>query len=211
MFTDERLQADGLMLHYIDDEVKGRACFAQMAIQLGHHCELYENLAELSVHLPRRGILILKDEPTLGGGIVDAIARLEELGVWLSVIGVAEAPNPQRIVEAIKAGALDYIALPVDLARLERALARISQEDKRVSALRRRRLEAQQKINRLTSREGEILEQLAAGRSNKAIARELGISPRTVEIHRANMMSKLEASHSASAIRIALDASRVVI
>jgi FixJ family two-component response regulator len=210
MLTNDHSRADRLALHYIDADVADRARFAQAALQLGHHCELYESLAELSLHLPRRGLIILKDEPSHDGGIINAIAQLEQLGVWLSIIGVAASPQPRRIVETIKAGALDYLALPLDPARLERSLVRVSKEDKHVSDLRRRRIEARQKINRLTYREGEVLERLATGLSNKAIARDLGISPRTVEIHRANMMSKLEAPHSASAIRIALDARHVL-
>lgn len=206
MLTEDHAQTDRIALHYIDNDISARARFAQAAMQLGHHCELYESLVELSVHLPRLGILVVRDDPALGGGIVDVIARLERLGIWLSVIGVADAPEPRRIVETIKAGALDYLALPLEAARLERCLARISPEDRQVSALRRRRIEAQQKISRLTSREGEVLAKLSSGLSNKGIARELGISPRTVEIHRANMMNKLEAAHAASAVRIALDA-----
>lgn len=209
MLVSSNIPIDRLTLHYIDANVRERASFAQIVIQLGHHCELYESLHELSLHVPRQGILFVRDDPVIGGGIVSAIASLDQLGVWLSVVGVAEAPEPRRIVETIKAGALDYLTLPLDYGRLERCLARISLEDKQTASLRRRRIEAQEKIGRLTSREGEVLEKLSAGLSNKAIARELGISPRTVEIHRRNMMSKLEASHAASAVRVALEARRV--
>ncbi len=208
MLVSSNVPIDRLTLHYIDANVKDRACFAQTVIQLGHHCELYESLHELSLHLPRQGILFVRDDPGIGGGIINAIHLLEQLGVWLSVVGVAEAPEPRRIVQSIKAGALDYLGLPLDFGRLQRCLTRISDEDKQASSLRRRRIEAQEKLGRLTSREGEVLEKLSAGLSNKAIARELGISPRTVEIHRRNMMSKLEASHAAGAVRVALEARR---
>lgn len=206
MLNEIDSRAKRFHLHYVDSDVNGRARFAQAALQLGHHCELYDNLNELAAHPPRIGFVVLRDDPIIGGGIVHAMRRLEEIGIWLPVIAVGEVSDPANIVEAIKAGALDYITIPVDVARLERSLARASLEDDHVSSLRRRRVEARDKVNRLTVRETEVLEFLTAGHSNKAIARQLGISPRTVEIHRSNMMSKLDASHAAGAVRIALDA-----
>jgi FixJ family two-component response regulator len=209
MVSEEQPLAERLKLHYVDTDASDRARFAQIAMQLGHHCELYCGLAEIAVHPPRFGILVLRDEPATGAGVFNAIARLEQMGIWLSVLAIGEAPEPRTIVEAIKAGALDYLTLPLELSRLQRCLARISVEDQHTSIVRRRRAEAQERINRLTAREGEVLDQLAFGQSNKSIARKLGISPRTVEIHRANMMSKLEASSAAGVVRIALDAGRV--
>jgi FixJ family two-component response regulator len=67
-------------------------------------------------------------------------------------------------------------------------------------------IEARDRISTLSTREREVLEWLARGSSNKAIARELAISPRTVEIHRANMMNKLGARHAAEAVRLRLEA-----
>ena len=70
--------------------------------------------------------------------------------------------------------------------------------------------EARSRIGRLTGREREVLDWLTAGRSNKAIAREMAISPRTVEVHRANMMGKLGARHPADAVRLRLELGRDV-
>jgi DNA-binding CsgD family transcriptional regulator len=67
-------------------------------------------------------------------------------------------------------------------------------------------IEARGRIENLSAREREVLDWLAQGSSNKAIARELQISPRTVEIHRANMMAKLGASHAADAVRLRIEA-----
>lgn len=206
MLNESHARTKKVFLHYVDSDVSERARFAQTAMHLGHHCELYDNLNELAAHPPRIGFIVLRNAPFVGDSIVDAMRRLEEIGIWLSVIAVGDASEPAQIVEAIKAGALDYITAPVDVARLERTLARASREDKHAASLRRRRVEARDMVNRLTVRETEVLECLAAGHSNKAIARELRISPRTVEIHRANMMSKLGVTHPAGAVRIALDA-----
>jgi DNA-binding CsgD family transcriptional regulator len=71
---------------------------------------------------------------------------------------------------------------------------------------RRKMFEARARIGMLSPREREVLDWLAEGLSNKAIARELSISPRTVEIHRANMMEKLGAGHAADAVRLRMEA-----
>jgi FixJ family two-component response regulator len=199
------IRSERLTLHYVGGDVHERACFAQTALLLEHHCELYDNLNELAAHPPRRGIIFLHDDPAFGG-IPAGFERLEGLGIWLPVIAIGEAPSPRKIVEAIKAGALDYIVLPVQAERLDRCLARNALEAQRNATLRRKKVEAQERLARLSRREAEVLDLLANGCSNKLIARELGISPRTVEIHRSNMINKIGASNSAGALRLKLEA-----
>ena len=194
-----------LTLHFIDPSSRSRAEFARLGFGLGHHCEVYGDFAELAKHPPRGGIILARDG--LGDASVRCmIARLGAIGVWLPLIAVEEVVHPNRIVEAIKAGALDYLALPLDEVRLDRCLERIAAEAEAYSDARRRMIEARQRIANLSAREREVLDWLSAGSSNKAIARELEISPRTVEIHRANMMAKLGARHPAEAVRLKLEA-----
>jgi FixJ family two-component response regulator len=196
--------SERLTLHYVGGDVHERARFAQTAILIGHHCELYDNLDELAVHPPRRGIIFLHDDPKVGG-IPAGFERLERLGIWLPVIAIGEQPSPEKIVKSIKAGALDYIVLPVEVERLDRCLARNALEAQQNATLRRKKVEAQERLARLSPREAEVLDLLANGCSNKLIARELGISPRTVEIHRSNMINKIGAPNSAGALRLKLE------
>lgn len=192
-------------LNFVCANPKERATFANLCTSIGHHCELYDDLSELTVFPPRHGLIVLQDTPNLGG-LSAAIDQLESLGIWLPVIAIGRDPAPSAIVEAIKSGALDYLASPIEEGRLERCISRTAAEAKRISNLRRGRVEAKEQLKKLSSREAEVLELLTEGLSNKLMARELGISPRTVEIHRANMMSKLGASHTAGAVRIRLQA-----
>lgn len=192
-------------LHFIDSSSRSRAELARTGFGLGHHSEVYGDISELGTHPPRDGIIIARD--TIGdGGVALVLERLSRLGVWLPVIAVDDQPRPGRIVEAIKAGALDYLNLPLDPERFERCLDRIAGEADVFGEARKRMIEARNRISNLSCREREVLDWLAEGRSNKMIARELEISPRTVEIHRANMMSKLGARHAAEAVRLKLEA-----
>ncbi len=192
-------------LHFIDSCSRQRAELARVGFALGHHCEVYGDLSELAVHPPREGIIIARDSAEEGGvGMI--LERLWRLGIWLPLIAVEDQPRPGRIVAAIKAGALDYLALPLDPERFTRCLTRIATEAELFGAARRRMIEARDRISTLSAREREVLDWLAEGSSNKAIARELEISPRTVEIHRANMMTKLGARHAAEAVRLKLEA-----
>lgn len=192
-------------LHFIDSNSRHRAELARIGFTLGHHAEVYGDLSELSVHPPREGIIVARDTPQ-EGGVSMILERLSRLGIWLPLIAIDNDPRPGRIVEAIKAGALDYLSLPLDTDRFERCLARIEKEAEVFGAARRRMIEARDRISSLSAREREVLEWLTEGSSNKVIARELDISPRTVEIHRANMMHKLGARHAAEAVRLKLEA-----
>ncbi len=192
-------------LHFIDSSSRHRAELARIGFALGHHSEVYGDLLELSVHPPREGIIVARDTAE-EGGVAVILERLSRLGIWLPLIAVDLQPRPGRIVEAIKSGALDYLSLPLDPDRFARCLARIETEAEVFGQARRRMIEARDRISSLSQREREVLEWLSEGSSNKVIARELAISPRTVEIHRANMMNKLGARHAAEAVRLKLEA-----
>jgi len=192
-------------LHFIDSSSRQRAELARIGFSLGHHSEVYGDLMELSVHPPREGIIVARDAAE-EGGVAMILERLSRLGIWLPLVATDVQPRPGRIVEAIKSGALDYLSLPLDPERLSRCLARIAKEAEDFGQERRRMIEARDRISSLSQREREVLDWLTEGSSNKVIARELDISPRTVEIHRANMMNKLGARHAAEAVRLKLEA-----
>jgi two-component system response regulator FixJ len=192
-------------LHIIGGDSRSRAEQARIAFALGHHAEVYADLDELLERPPFEGIVFAADEGE-PGGTRELIRRLGASGLWLPVVMASSEPALERVVAAIKAGALDFLRLPLEMGSFARRLAGILAEADQHAERRRREVEAQRAISLLSRREREVLELLSAGCSNKEIARWLEISPRTVEIHRGNMMTKLGAGHAADAVRLWIDA-----
>jgi FixJ family two-component response regulator len=196
---------DRVTLHILDGDSARRAQLARLAFAAGHHAEIYANVDELLAHAPSGGLVLAHDDPP-GQAIAALIIAMMRAGQWLPVIGIAEMPETDCVVRAIKAGALDYLSVPQQIAPLNEAIRRATREAEGFRVQRARAAEARQRIARLSMREREVLDRLAEGCSNKAIARDLEISPRTVEIHRMKMMGKLGARHAAEAVRLRIEA-----
>jgi two-component system response regulator FixJ len=194
-----------ITLHIVGGTSRTRAEQARLAFSLDHHAEVYSDLDELLDRPPRNGVIIACED-VLEIGIRPLLERLGEAGICLPLVAASIEPGVEDVVGAIQAGALDYLQLPLTTDELERMLAHFHSDAGRHAEARRRLVEARRRIGSLSKREREVLDWLSEGCSNKAIARELAISPRTVEIHRANMMDKLGAHHAAEAVRLRLDA-----
>ncbi|WP_417319490.1 response regulator transcription factor [Erythrobacter aureus] len=197
--------SDDPILHIVGGSSRSRAEQARLGFELGYRCETYAHIAEFMERPPEDGIVLARDDPAEGGAS-KVLELLAEAGRWLPVIATAPRPRPLSVVEAVKAGVLDYIALPMKPERLAQSVKRISREADAYARARRRTLEARNRIASLSPREREVLDWLAEGCSSKAIARKLNISPRTVENHRANLMTKLETDRTAQAVKLQLEA-----
>jgi two-component system response regulator FixJ len=142
--------------------------------------------------------------PGLGG--LEVQQALRDRGSTLPVIVMTGHGDVNVAVQAMKAGAVDFIEKPFEKAVLMKAIeegfARIEQADRS----RVRRAEAKVRLQALTPREHDVLKGLVRGHPNKTIGYDLDISPRTVEIHRANLMSKLGVASLSDALRIAFAA-----
>ena len=190
----------------VDEDLRRRAMISHYLSGHGVHVEPFETVSELSGHWPRQGLILVHD----AGDTIPALTqRLVQSGNWLPVVAFGEQPPPRRIVEAILGGAIDYLAWPFDDGELTTTLDSAEQRAENVGHTRLREAVARSRIERLTPREREVLTGMAAGHSNRSIAEHLSISPRTVEIHRANMLTKIGATHTSDAIRIAIEAALI--
>ncbi len=134
------------------------------------------------------------------------IKRMTHEGSWLPVIAMAEQPQINSVVTTIKAGAIDYLDFPLERSRLLNAIESAMRDSVSLFAMQTRAAEARQRIARLSVREREVLDLVSEGCSNKEIARQLEISPRTVEIHRMKMMGKLGIRRTSEAVRLRIEA-----
>lgn len=141
-------------------------------------------------------------------GREDGIAVLRHLRIMhrrMAVLALEDTAHVERAVLAMKAGAADVVTKPIDADRLLRAVRdALHEETGFVAANSRRRAVGMRGFSQLTSREREVLLLIAQGQSNKEAGRELGISPRTIEVHRARVMEKLGARNAADLMRIVL-------
>lgn len=139
----------------------------------------------------------------------DGLTLLGELGDWsmttpiIIMTGHGDVP---MAVKAMKLGAVDFIEKPFDANTMLSAIRTSFRPASAKVAKEAINPELAHHIERLTPRERDVMEHLVAGRSNKEVGRELGISPRTVEIHRARLMEKMTADSLAQLVRMALDA-----
>jgi two-component system, LuxR family, response regulator FixJ len=190
-------------LFVIDPDFRRRAAVCHALGGMPVHVEPFAEIAELSGFCMEGALALVHDE----GDVVPEVIRWSELaGHWLPVIAYSEASRTASIVQAMKQGALDYLPWPFSPAlvadRLESLLPEIEQE---AEASRRKR-DAIALLGRLTARERQILMEMINGHANRQIAEISGLSVRTVETHRANILRKIGANHSSEAIRLGMKA-----
>jgi FixJ family two-component response regulator len=185
----------------IDSDRLRRNDVARFFYHSGRHVEPYESFEELRDFWPQVGIVFLHDDEHALRSIFELML---DQGCWLPVIVYAADPQPSRIVDVILMGAMDYLEWPMGSDALAARLELLSARKKSFAELRRKATRSQRLVDKLSGREREVLFGLARGATNKSIANDLQISPRTIEIHRSNMMCKLGVQHLGEAISIAL-------
>ncbi|MFN3389426.1 MAG: response regulator FixJ [Allosphingosinicella sp.] len=197
----------GRTIHLVDDDEAVRRSASFLLRTSGYLVKTYasgvEFLAVAKEAVP--GCILLDVRmPEMDG--LEVQKALKERGVLMPVIVLTGHGDITIAVQAMKEGAVDFIEKPFDKTILfnaiEEGFARIEQAGRRHA----RAEEAKVRLDALTGRERDVLKGLVRGHPNKTIAYDLGISPRTVEIHRANLMAKLDVSSLSEALRIAFAA-----
>lgn len=196
-----------MIVHVVDDDEAVRRSLAMLLASFGLITETYDSAEAVLSRLPglRPGCLVIDIRmPGMDGLALQA--ELAQRGCGLPVVVVTGHADVGLAVRAMKTGAVDFIEKPYSeddvLRAVTSALARMADARQSSASIDA----AQARIAGLTPRERDVLSRLVDGRPNKVIAHELGISPRTVEIHRANLMEKLGCRSLAEAVRIAITA-----
>jgi two-component system response regulator FixJ len=197
--------AASAVVHVIDDDADVRQSLAFLLSTAGLAVRVHESAVAFLEVLPevKEGCVVTDIRmPHMDG--LELQRRLGELRSGLPVIVMTGHGDVPLAVEAMKAGAVDFIEKPFDdevlLSAIRSALTHRAMDSERDA----RALEIKGRIGRLSDREREVLDRLVAGKANKVIAFELGISPRTVEVYRANVMTKMQADSLSELVRMAL-------
>ena len=135
---------------------------------------------------------------------IEFLRKLKSEGVSVPVIVMTGHGDVPLAVEAMKLGAFDFLEKPFDDDALLASVRAALGEGKKRSLQQSERAEVDARLALLSARERQVLDGLVAGKANKVIAYELGISPRTVEIYRANVMTKMQANSLSDLVRMAL-------
>ncbi|MDO1559526.1 response regulator FixJ [Brevundimonas sp. 2R-24] len=193
------------VVHVVDDDAAVRNSLRFLLRAAGLEAATYASAPELlSLARDLKPGCIVTDVrmPEMNG--IELVRRLKEMDVRHPIIVMTGHADVPLAIEAIRAGVIDFIEKPFDdeafLASVRAAMtqhASAAAEDAETVEIRRR-------LESLSQREGEVLEGLVAGKANKVIAYDLGISPRTVEVYRANVMTKMQARSLSELVRMRL-------
>ena len=194
----------------VDDDRAMRDSLSWLLDSVGLRVRSYATAAEfLADHDPAQPGCLVLDVRMPGMSGLDLQAELARRGVELPTIVITGHAEVSMAVRAVKAGALDFIEKPFSDQLLLDRVRQALEIDLEVREVRRRREDALRRLATLTAREREVLNLVVAGKQNKEVASELGVSPKTVEVHRAHVMSKMCVDSLAELIRITLLAGEI--
>jgi len=192
------------VVHVIDDDEAIRESLAFLFKAAKIPFKTYDGAEAFLSHATQAKGCVVTDVRMPGMSGIDLLKHLHDSKNAMPVIVITGHGDVPLAVEAMKFGAVDFLEKPFDddlLLTAVRSALTNQATDRENHALR---TAIEQRLARLTNRERQVLEGLVAGHPNKTIAYDLGISPRTIEIYRANVMTKMEAASLSDLVRMAL-------
>ncbi|PTE03052.1 MULTISPECIES: response regulator transcription factor [Pandoraea] len=189
----------------VDDDEAVRDSLRWLLEANGYHVRGFASAEEFLSHYNGHqvGCLIL-DVRMPGMSGLELQEKLVENRFNIPIIFVTGHGDVPMAVDTMKKGAMDFIEKPFDEAELRAQVERMLSKARQDASSQREQQAAEDLLSKLTSREHQVLERIIAGRLNKQIADDLGISIKTVEAHRANIMEKLNVNTVADLLRLAL-------
>lgn len=198
-----------LVVHVVDDDTAVRDSLSFLLDTADLVSRTYESAAALLARADRlEPGCILTDVrmPEMNG--LEMVRRLGEIGVQHPVIVMTGHADVPLAIEAMRAGVKDFIEKPFDDEALLSSIRSALTEGEEAVQQEGRQAELRARLASLSAREKQVLDGLVAGQANKVIAYDLGLSPRTVEVYRANVMTKMQARSLSELVRMSMVAQR---
>lgn len=199
------MQIDNYVVHVVDDEEAVRKSLAFLLTMAGFTVRVHASASsflELAQGLGNACLVTDMRMPDMSG--VELLERLKARGDAVPTIVITGQGDVPTAVAAMKTGAVDFIEKPFEdqilIDAIKRAASRLQGPDEAVSDIG----SLKSRLDNLSERERQVLSAVVAGLPNKTVAYDLGISPRTVEVHRANIMAKMQARSLPELVRMAI-------
>jgi len=204
------MSADARTVHIVDDDLAIRAALEWLFDSRGVPTSVYHSVEDFIERFPagrESGVACLVLDIRMDGMTgIELQDRLIAEGIQLPIIFLTGHGSVPIAVSALRKGAVDFIEKPFDgNALVDRVVACLDEESHRVE-LRSRHASVKEKLAELTQRDQEVMDRVLAGKYNKVIADELGISMRTVEVHRSAILRKMGVRNAIELARLLADA-----
>ena len=192
------------IVHIVDDDPSVRKSLARLLSLEGFGVEVYPSADEfLEAYLRDRPGCIIVDLQMPGMTGLELQRRLAKVHCYLPTIFLSGHANIPTTVEAMKGGAVDFLTKPVEDQDLLDVVRRALDKDRALRAQRRVNDDVRQRFDEMTPREKEVFGHIVVGMLNKEVGEAMGISEKTVKVHRARVMEKMEADSLAELVRFA--------
>ena len=203
--TNDAADRSRQTVYVVDDDEAVRDALGMLFGSVGYEAETYATAAEfLAGFDPERTSCLVLDVRLPGMSGLELQRRLAAGKALPPIVFITGHGDVPMAVRAMKAGAVDFLEKPFNEQDLLDRIAGAFDREARDRGERRQLSELRRRFEALTPREHEVLELVVAGEANKVVASRLGVSQRTVEIHRAHVMSKMGAQSLAHLVRMAL-------
>jgi two-component system response regulator FixJ len=192
-------------VYIVDDDQAIRHAMELLMRSVGLDYEIFHSADDfLTGHSNERAGCLVLDIRMPGMGGLELQEKLNDLGSTLPIIFITGHGDVPMAVEAMQKGAVDFIQKPFRDQELLDRIGEALKTDQERRSEREEKVEVRERIGKLTNREQQVLDLVVTGKPNKVIAYELGVSQRTVEIHRARVMEKMQAKSLADLVRMHL-------
>ncbi|MFK7743267.1 MAG: response regulator transcription factor [Planctomycetota bacterium] len=191
------------LIRVVDDEATIQTLFERIGQLCGYDVECHGTAESYlsAVENDRPGCLVLDLMLPDRSGI-EVLQEVRERGYRLPVVFVSGMARVSEAVQALKLGSVDFVEKPFDIQQIADVLRRAVELDMQARSHHAEDDELRRRFDALTRRENQVMEQVVRGAANKEVAAKLGLSHKTVEVHRANVMRKTQANSLAELVRM---------